>query len=362
MAGLTNPVGLWAAGSLLSAPQQYVAQRAQWFRANVTGGSTMASLFAVSPGYCAQKLAMLACPFLKRWSYVRQHEPVAGGGVGVGVGVGGAAGVAGASRWSPPCSDVNAPDLYLPLLAAWTYALLVAGVAALSAAGGRRAIFGNGGSAAAGLAAAATAAAVPAAAAAVDPAAAAAVPVPPPPPPVLLPPPAPLPAGPPFKPDVFSGAVYSAAVAWAVHWAAARLLLRGMGAAGGAVPWSELAAYTGYAFAPVCFAVVAGILGGAPAYYAAWAYGSACMAAFMVRTMKRVLFQEARTARGGGGGGVGGMSPGYGGSGYGGAGGYGGGVGGGYGAPPPDLKSANYLLLALALFQFPWAWWLGVRA
>ncbi len=29
-------------------------------------------------------------------------------------------------------------------------------------------------------------------------------------------------------------------------------------------------------------------------YYAAWIYGSLCMATFIVRTMKRVLFREAR--------------------------------------------------------------------
>jgi hypothetical protein len=338
---------------LLSAPQQYVAQRAQWFRANVTGGSTMASLFAVTPQYAAQKLAMLFSPFLGRWSYVRSHEP--------------ASNAAGGSRWRPPCADVNAPDLYLPLLAAWTYALLVAAVGALSAAGGRAAIFasvfGSGGGAAA--VAAGGGAATPAAAGGDPAAAAAAAPTPAA---VASAPPALAPLGPPFKPDVFSGAVYSAAVAWLVHWAAARLLLRGMGAgAGAAVPWSELAAYTGYAFAPVCAAVLAGIAGGPWAYYAAWLYGSACMAAFMVRTMKRVLFQEARAMGGQGGGGGAGSQPQlaspYGGA-YGAGGGYGGGgMGMGMTPPPPaDLKSANYLLLALALFQFPWAWWLGVRA
>ena len=29
-------------------------------------------------------------------------------------------------------------------------------------------------------------------------------------------------------------------------------------------------------------------------YHIVWAYGSLCMAIFLVRTMKRVIFQEAR--------------------------------------------------------------------
>ena len=35
--------------------------------------------------------------------------------------------------------------------------------------------------------------------------------------------------------------------------------------------------------------------GGGTTYHAVWAYGSLCAAVFLVRTMKRVIFQEART-------------------------------------------------------------------
>ncbi|GBF88884.1 transport protein [Raphidocelis subcapitata] len=89
------------------------------------------------------------------------------------------------------------------------------------------------------------------------------------------------------------------------------------------VPWSELLAYVGYPFVPVCAAVVAKQLGGRAAYYAVWGYGSLCMGVFLVRTMKRVIFQEARQYA-------------------------------------HDMKLTNYLLLALAGFQFPWAWWLAL--
>eukprot|EP00798_Chlamydomonas_sp_ICE-L_P015556 gene15554-21650_t len=57
------------------------------------------------------------------------------------------------------------------------------------------------------------------------------------------------------------------------------------------------------------------------AYYGALLYGGLCMAVFLVRTIKRIMFAEARN----------------------------------YGR---DLTATNYLLLSLALFQFPFAFWL----
>jgi len=50
---------------------------------------------------------MLLAPFLGRWTYTRVHEQIAGG-----------------QKYRPPAADVNAPDLFLPLMAAWTYALI----------------------------------------------------------------------------------------------------------------------------------------------------------------------------------------------------------------------------------------------
>ncbi len=99
-----------------------------------------------------------------------------------------------------------------------------------------------------------------------------------------------LPSGPSPPP---SPQVWSSCVAWLVHLLLAKALLRAM-ALPASVPWLELAAYTGYTFVPVCAAIVAGQLAGAWAYYAAWLYGSTAMAVFLVRTMKRVIFQEAR--------------------------------------------------------------------
>lgn len=57
------------------------------------------------------------------------------------------------------------------------------------------------------------------------------------------------------------------------------------------VPWLELLAFTGYAFVPVCATILMGQAAGLTGYYVAWGYGSLCMAVFLVRTMKRVVFQ-----------------------------------------------------------------------
>ena len=48
------------------------------------------------------KLLMLLAPFLKKWSYTRALEQISGG-----------------HKYLPPRQDVNAPDLYIPLCAAW---------------------------------------------------------------------------------------------------------------------------------------------------------------------------------------------------------------------------------------------------
>jgi len=216
-------------------------QRVGWLKATMTGG-TMSALFNISNSYVGNKLFMLVAPFLTKWTYTRLHEQIAGG-----------------QKYRPPSVDVNAPDLFIPVMAAWTYALLNCVVLTLNGK---------------------------------------------------------------FQAEMMSKMLQAACLAWAVHWFAAWLLLKGMNVPG--VPWSELLAYTGYTFVPICFSVIGGCLAGKWGYYALWAYGSLAMAIFMVRTMKRVIFQEAKH----------------------------------YAA---DMKLTNYLLLALAAFQFPFAWWMGAR-
>ena len=86
----------------------------------------------------------------------------------------------------------------------------------------------------------------------------------------------------------------------------------------GAVPLLELAAYGGYPFAGACACLVAHMCLGTAGYHVVWAYASLCMAVFTVRSLKRVLYTEARVhgeaggwsglvmVMGGGGAGVGG--------------------------------------------------------
>lgn len=82
-------------------------------------------------------------------------------------------------------------------------------------------------------------------------------------------------------------------MAWVVHLLVAKIVLKAMNLPS-SVTWVELFAYTGYAFVPVCLAIIGGQAFGRLGYYSLWLYGSLAMAIFLVRTMKRVIFQEAR--------------------------------------------------------------------
>jgi hypothetical protein len=226
--------------------QSYLARTNAYVQAKMgfLSGGTMQYLFAVDPAYVRAKLAMLAAPFLRGHTYARVPEQLSGG-----------------HRYVPPAADANAPDLYVPAMALWTYCLLVS-AGALAGAGAR-----------------------------------------------------------PFTPELVYNAVSSATGAWALHAFLVKLLLWVLGLGAVAPPLLELAAYAGYAFVYACAALAARLaLGpGGPAYVA-WAYAALCSAVFLVRSLKRVIFDEARH----------------------------------YGAP----ARANYLLLALALFQFPFLLWL----
>eukprot|EP00879_Flechtneria_rotunda_P033187 GHRR01036732.1.p1 GENE.GHRR01036732.1~~GHRR01036732.1.p1 ORF type:complete len:249 (+),score=56.41 GHRR01036732.1:283-1029(+) len=220
-----------------------VCQHWKWPAQNIQCSSCRAPPpFAVCCCAVASKLLMLLTPFLGKWTYTRMHEQIAGG-----------------QRYRPPSVDVNAPDLFIPLMGLWSYALLSCIVLASKHT---------------------------------------------------------------FTPESMSKTLWSASSAWFVHWFVVWLLLKVVNVPG--VAWSELTAYTGYPFVAVCLTTLGGFLAGKWGYYALWAYGSLCMAMFMVKTIKRVMFQETRA----------------------------------YGT---DLRLANYLLLGLALFQFPFIFWLAYR-
>ncbi len=87
------------------------------------------------------------------------------------------------------------------------------------------------------------------------------------------------------------------------------------------MPLLDLTAYTGYTFVLVSAECAVG-LASRTGYYVLLLWGGLCTAVFLVKTMKRILYAEARH--------------------------YGG-----------DSQRHNYLLLALAMLQLPFAFALG---
>ena len=88
------------------------------------------------------------------------------------------------------------------------------------------------------------------------------------------------------------------------------------------VPMLDLASYAGYTFVAVSVQCAVGLFS-RRGYYILLCWGGLCTAAFLVKTMKRILFSESRH----------------------------------YGSSSPRH---NYLLLALALSQLPFLFWLGM--
>lgn len=199
--------------------------------------------FNISGEYVRKKLLMLLVPFLKQWTFTRTPEQISGG-----------------NKYLPPRQDVNAPDLYIPLAAFWTYCVLT-GLAAYSRGS--------------------------------------------------------------FTPEVMYTAVSSAALAWLLHLLLLKATCYLLGATG-AVPLLEAAAYAGYPYVVVCLCVVARLLAGTWPFYGIFAYTGIATAIVLVRTMKRVLYQEAQQYS-------------------------------------VDASQHNYLLLFLAMFQFVFIFWMSLK-
>jgi hypothetical protein len=166
--------------------------------------------------------------------------------------------VQGGQTFLPPRADINSPDLYLPVVSVWTYIIIVC---ALSLADEK------------------------------------------------------------YKPDLMYSTVWSTCVSWFIHALLLSIVLRAMNLPA-TIPWVEVFAYTGYAYAPACAIILGGVIGGKWLYYGTWLYTSLCMAVFLIRTLKRTLFQEARN----------------------------------FGR---DMTLTNYLLLTIAVFQLPFLFWLS---
>ena len=103
---IASGAGGQEAGSVLDRGAAWATARFGALAPRAGGG--VAAALDVTPSYVATKLAMLATPWARRWTYARSLEAAPAGG----------------ARAAPPARDAAAPDLYIPLMAAATLVLL----------------------------------------------------------------------------------------------------------------------------------------------------------------------------------------------------------------------------------------------
>ncbi|PKA60989.1 hypothetical protein AXF42_Ash019978 [Apostasia shenzhenica] len=195
--------------------------------------------FQVNDQYVRNKLKVVLFPFLHRGHWTRISEPVGG-----------------RLSYKPPVYDINAPDLYIPLMAFGTYIIL---------AGFSFGLLGK------------------------------------------------------FSPEALSLQFTRGLVGWVLQVMLLKGLLYSLGS--GEAPLLDIVAYGGYAFAGICVGVFAKILS-SYSYYFMMPWMSLCMGVFLVKTMKRVLFTEMRSYE-------------------------------------KHSSRQHYVLLFMAIAQFPLFFWLG---
>lgn len=136
----TDPLGFAAntiAGQLLQNSSSSYLQKGQAYvqsKIGLLSGSAVHYHFNVDSAYIASKLFMIVAPFLKQWSWTRSLEQVC---LGLPVVLRvclrwsltliqrlGNVQIAGGNKYMPPRQDVNAPDLYIPFMAVFTYCVL----------------------------------------------------------------------------------------------------------------------------------------------------------------------------------------------------------------------------------------------
>jgi hypothetical protein len=169
--------------------------------------------FQVNDQYVKNKIKVVLFPFLHKGHWTRIAEQVAGG-----------------LTYKPPRYDINAPDLYIPMMAFATYVVLCGIAMGLS--------------------------------------------------------------------DRFTSEVIGAKFTKAlIGWAAEVLLLRGslFALGSGDAPILDVVAYSGYAFVGICVTIMGRII--SRHFIIHWIlsiWTGLWMAVFLVRTLKRILFAEAR--------------------------------------------------------------------
>lgn len=122
-----------------------------------------------------------------------------------------------------------------------------------------------------------------------------------------------------FSPEALSLQFTKGLLGWFLQVAVLKVLLYSLGS--GEAPLLDIVAYAGYAFTGMSLAVLAGIFSSV-AYYILMPWFCICMGIFLVKTMKQVLFAEVRSYE-------------------------------------KHSSRHHYLLLFMALAQFPLFFWLG---
>lgn len=210
------------------------------------------SYFDVTESYVYHKLRLVLCPFLHKGSWARLPESVAGG-----------------TAYKPPRNDINAPDLYIPLMSFWTYVLL---------ASIREVFSSDSGS---------------------------------------------------FTPDTLAAHAWWSALLWGGESAFIWVALRSASSASRVVsaPMLDVFSYVGYTFTYSSLLVAMKTLNKT---YVTWfflAWGILCNGVFMAKTLKRIIFSEARQ--------------------------------GGYAHGGGASSSHNYVLLLIVVMQLPIHVWLS---
>ena len=120
-----------------------------------------------------------------------------------------------------------------------------------------------------------------------------------------------------FSPEALNWLFVKGMVGWFLQVMLLKITLLSLGS--GEAPLLDIVAYAGYTFTGLCLAVLGKIIWGY-SYYALLPWTCLCSGVFLVKTMKRVLFAEARSY---------------------------------------DSSRHHYLLIFVALAQFPLLIWLG---
>ena len=120
-----------------------------------------------------------------------------------------------------------------------------------------------------------------------------------------------------FSPEALNWLFIKGLVGWFMQTGLLKVALLSLGT--GEAPLLDIIAYAGYTFTGLCLAVCGRMIW-SYSYYFLMLSTCLCMAVFLVKTMKRVLFAEARSY---------------------------------------DSTKHHYLLLFIALAQFPLFTWLG---